>query len=68
LITPTPVVVATAPLSTGGTTGPQWPAVAFAGTDRVGLSWLEPGIATAGTTGTTHDELHVARYRICFPP
>ncbi len=68
LITPTPIVVATAPLSTGGTTGPQWPAVAFAGTDRIGLSWLEPGIASAGTTGTTHDELHVARYRICFPP
>ena len=45
----------------GGTgAGPDWPALAISG-EHLGIAWIQPA------AGGLHDELHVERYRICFP-
>jgi hypothetical protein len=58
-VTPAPVLVASVPF-VAGTPGPDWPAIAVNG-EHIGISWIQPA-----PTGN-RDELHVARYRICFP-
>jgi hypothetical protein len=58
-VTPAPVLVASIPFVVG-TPGPDWPAIAVNG-EHIGISWIQPA-----ATGN-RDELHVARYRICFP-
>jgi hypothetical protein len=66
LVTPTPIIISQAPLNPGTGVGatptattPDWPAVSFGGADRLGIAWLQ------GTT--TREDLHVARYKICYP-
>lgn len=59
-VTQTPVELSRMPLGTNGL-GPDWPAMALLPPDKFGVAWIQPSESGG-------DELHIERYRICFPP
>ena len=52
--------IARTDMRAGDGEGPNWPAIASAGTDRLALAWIQP-------KGDKREVLRMQRLRVCFP-